>query len=189
MRIYLRRPTEKDAEECIQRAKESVSFHRPWIFPSASLSDFMAYLDRSSTPRHRGYLVCRKSDDRIAGVVNLNEIIRGALHGAFVGYWGHAGFCGDGLMTEGLAHVFDDAFDSLGLHRLEVNIQPGNGRSIALVKRLGLVQEGFSRSYLKIAGEWRDHQRWALVESDWRAAGGACGVLESLGLARKTPSK
>lgn len=124
--------------------------------------------------------MCRKSDDRIAGVVNLNEIIHGALHGAFVGYWGHAGFCGAGLMTEGLALVFDEAFSGLELHRLEVNIQPGNARSIALAKRLGLVREGYSKSYLKISGEWRDHERWALLESDWRAAGGARAVAKSL---------
>ncbi len=55
------------------------------------------------------------------------------------------------------------AFKELGLHRLEANIQPGNLASIALVKRLGFKQEGYSQRYLKIGGEWRDHERWALL--------------------------
>ncbi len=66
-------------------------------------------------------------------------------------------------MTEALRQAMALAFDDLGLHRLEANIQPGNVASIALVKRLGFKQEGFSERYLKIGGQWRDHERWALL--------------------------
>jgi ribosomal-protein-alanine N-acetyltransferase len=59
------------------------------------------------------------------------------------------------------------AFGELGLHRLEANIQPGNARSIALVRVLGFEKEGFSRRYLKIDGDWRDHERWALLSDRW----------------------
>ncbi len=38
-------------------------------------------------------------------------------------------------MSEGLRLAMGYAFGELGLHRLEINIQPGNERSIALVKR------------------------------------------------------
>lgn len=60
----------------------------------------------------------------------------------------------------------DYAFWTLGLH-LEANIQPENIASIKLVKRLGFTKEGFSRRYLKVNGEWRDHERWALTVEDW----------------------
>ena len=42
------------------------------------------------------------------------------------------------------------AFDELGFHRLEANIQPGNLASAALVSRLGFRREGFSPKYLFI---------------------------------------
>ncbi len=173
MRVYLRSPCRSDAKEFVESAKRSVEMHRPWVYPATSQAGFEELLERIESPRHASFLVCRKSDDRIAGVVNLNEIIEGALRGAFVGYWGFSGFEGKGYMTEGLALAFDEAFGELGLHRLEVNIQPGNLRSLALARRLGLRREGFSPKYLRIGGEWRDHERWALLGEDWLESGGA----------------
>ena len=70
------------------------------------------------------------------------------------------------LMTEAVRLAAAHAFGVLGLHRLEANIQPENLRSIALVKRLGFRLEGFSPRYLRIGGEWRDHERWALLAEE-----------------------
>lgn len=66
-------------------------------------------------------------------------------------------------MTKGVELACRHAFNELGLHRLEANIQPENAASLALVKRIGFQKEGFSARYLKISGEWRDHERWALL--------------------------
>jgi ribosomal-protein-alanine N-acetyltransferase len=70
-------------------------------------------------------------------------------------------------MTAGLRAVLNVAFGPLALHRVEANIQPANLRSIALVRRLGFEKEGFSQRYLKVDGDWRDHERWALRAESW----------------------
>ena len=67
-----------------------------------------------------------------------------------------------------LALALDVAFGELGLHRVEVNVQPTNRRSLALVARLHFFCEGYSRRYVKIAGRWRDHVRFAMLAEDWR---------------------
>ncbi len=74
-----------------------------------------------------------------------------------------------GLVGEALKLVLVEAFEGIGLHRLEANIQPGNARSIALVRRAGFRKEGFSPRYLMIDGAWRDHERWAITAEDFAA--------------------
>ncbi len=75
-------------------------------------------------------------------------------------------FAGLGFMTEAVRLTVVHAFLEIGLHRLEANIQPGNLRSIAVVKRVGFRKEGFSPRYLQIDGVWRDHERWALLADE-----------------------
>jgi ribosomal-protein-alanine N-acetyltransferase len=105
-------------------------------------------------------------------IAHRARLSRDAAQGAFVGYGGVAGFTGQGYMTEALRLVLRDAFTTLGLHRLEANIQPGNTGSIALARRCGFELEGYSPRYLKVGGRWRDHERWALRAEAWRAQRG-----------------
>ncbi len=73
-----------------------------------------------------------------------------------------------GLM---LTFAFGDPIDDgLGLHRLEANIMPENRASLEVVRSLGFRLEGLSRRYLKIAGTWRDHERWALTAEEWASS-------------------
>ena len=55
----------------------------------------------------------------------MSDIVRGALQGANVSYGGVAAHRGQGYMSEALELVLHEAFVTLGLHRLEANIQPG----------------------------------------------------------------
>ncbi len=71
------------------------------------------------------------------------------------------------LMKQALALVISEAFGQLALHRLEANVQPSNVASSALIKSLGFRLEGHSERYLKIASEWRDHDRYAITVEEW----------------------
>jgi [ribosomal protein S5]-alanine N-acetyltransferase len=174
--VYLRRPVQRDASPFLTAVESSKRLHRLWVEPPSTPSRFASYVRRFSGPRSRssrhatyvGLLVCRREDNAPVGVFNFSEIVRGAFQSAYLGYYGFAGHAGQGYMSEGLALVLRVGFGALRLHRIEVNVQPANTRSISLVRRGGFTREGYSRRYVKIAGRWRDHERWALLVEDWR---------------------
>ena len=111
-------------------------------------------------------LGCRASDEAIFGVFTISQIVRGAFQSAYLGYYGHARYANQGYMRAALDQVLNYAFGTLALHRIEANIQPANEASKALVRRCGFQREGFSPRYLKINGQWRDHERWAVLADD-----------------------
>jgi ribosomal-protein-alanine N-acetyltransferase len=156
-----------DGAELVAANLASIRLHEPWVYPCRDAATFQAYLASCDGERKVSFIVRERSAGRIAGVVTLSEITRGALQSAYCGYYGIGGFEGRGLMREGLGLVLDQAFGTLALHRVEANIQPGNGPSLALVRRLGFRREGFSPRYLKIGGDWRDHERWAILDEEW----------------------
>jgi [ribosomal protein S5]-alanine N-acetyltransferase len=174
--VYLRRPVQRDASPFLTAVESSKRLHRLWVQPPSTPSRFASYVRRFSGPRsrdsrhatHVGLLVCRRGDNAPVGVFNFSEIVRGAFQSAYLGYYGFAEHGGQGYMSEGLALVLRVGFGTLRLHRIEVNVQPANTPSISLVRRGGFTREGYSRRYVKIAGRWRDHERWALLAEDWR---------------------
>ena len=165
-RVLLSRATPADAEALIRANVESRAYHHPWVEPFTDRAGFDAWLARGLAGPNIGLVAREASTGTIAGVVNLNEIVMGAFCSAYLGYYGTAAAAGRGLMREAVALAVRFAFDELGLHRLEANIQPGNTASLALVKSLGFRREGYSPRYLRIAGVWRDHERWALLADD-----------------------
>ena len=104
------------------------------------------------------------------GVLNFSNIVRGLFQSAYLGYYAFAPLAGPGLHDRGDgARARPRLPASSKLHRVEANVQPTNRRSIALVARVGFAREGYSRRYIRIAGRWRDHVRYAMLAEDWPA--------------------
>lgn len=166
-RVFLRRPTPRDQQEYVTLRRRSAAFLKRWepAPPRGKRAGtlFTEWLRGRRSGRHEKLLICRIEDGAILGAINLNEIVRGPSQSCYLGYWIGAAHARQGYMTEALPLVLRHGFGALGLHRVEANILPVNRPSIALVKRAGFRREGYSPRYLKIAGRWEDHERWALL--------------------------
>lgn len=167
--VYLRKPTRADANEFIALNRASARLHRGLVSPPVTPAQFASFLKRTRQADSTCFFICRVTDQKIVGAINLSQIFFGAFRSAYLGYYIGAPFARQGYMTEGLQQMLAYAFNDLKLHRLEASVQPQNLSSLALVKRAGFVREGYSRRYLKIAGRWRDHERWAILREDWQA--------------------
>jgi ribosomal-protein-alanine N-acetyltransferase len=164
-----------DEREFTAAARASRELHQPWLFPPDTAERFAVYLARTARDDHAVYLIRHVGCGGLAGYVSISNIVRGGLQSGSVGYGAFAGHEGRGLMSQGLRAVLDEAFGTLGLHRLEANIQPGNEPSLRLVRRAGFQKEGFSPKYLLVDGDWRDHERWAIRAENWGAGKQATG--------------
>jgi len=163
----VRGPEEADADAYIAQMRASRRFHHPWIAAPTDRDAWDRLLARHATPEVEVLFAVRREDGAIVGTFVLSQIFYGPLCNAYLGYWATQAYTGEGYMTEGMAGVLRQAFRKLKLHRVEANVQPGNTASIALLKRSGFRYEGFSPRYLKVAGRWRDHERWAITAEDW----------------------
>jgi ribosomal-protein-alanine N-acetyltransferase len=165
-RTHIQPPQAADEEAFLAAMKDSVGLHHPWVSAPKDHAGWQRYMKRLSRDNEAGFLVKRIHDGVICGVVNLNIITYEALCGAYISYFGVRAQAEKGYMKEGLTQVIQHAFGELGLHRLEANIQPENVASIALAQSIGFQYEGFSPRFLRIRGEWRDHERWAVLADD-----------------------
>jgi [ribosomal protein S5]-alanine N-acetyltransferase len=162
-RVTLRPATSGDEGEFLGLVRASARLHNPWMSLPATPEDFRAYIGRYEQPGEESLLICLRGTGAIAGMANINSIIRGRFQCGSLSYAAFAPSTGKGYMTEGLGLVVRHAFEQLRLHRLEANIQPGNHASLNLVRRLGFRHEGYSPEMLFIDGAWRDHERWAIT--------------------------
>jgi ribosomal-protein-alanine N-acetyltransferase len=159
---------EAHSREYLAAARRSRGLHSPWVAPPRTERELRDYVKAREGPVAFGYAV-RTHGGELAGIINLNGIMRGLFQTAFLGYYAFAPHASRGYMGEALSQVLRLAFGTHRLHRVEANIQPDNQASIALVERAGFRREGYSPRYLKIAGRWRDHERWAITVEEWRA--------------------
>ncbi|MBA3763899.1 MAG: GNAT family N-acetyltransferase [Actinobacteria bacterium] len=165
-RVLLRPPIESDRAELIERLVASAGLHDPWLEPAEPDPWFERLLARSRAGADRSFLVCDADDGSVAGVMNLSQIVMGPFRSAFLGYYAFEPFAGCGYMRAAMPRLLRCAFDDLGLHRVQANVQPANEASIALVRGAGFRREGFSPRYLFIRGAWRDHEQWVRLSDD-----------------------
>lgn len=161
--ISIRPPSASDEALFLAAARRSQASHRPWTRAPATPVEFRAYMERMQQPENCAHMVCYGDTESIAGVINVTNIVMGSFRSGYLGYYVFAGHERQGFMRAGLLATVRHAFKVLKLHRLEANIQPANTASIALVASCGFLKEGYSPRYLKIAGRWRDHERWAIT--------------------------
>lgn len=177
-RVFLRPPALGDWRAWSELREESRDFLKPWepTWPRDALSRaaFRRRLRQYTNEWREGtgysFFIFRAREERLLGGVSLANVRQGVAQSASLGYWMGKDHANKGYMGEALPQVLDYAFETLGLHRIEAACLPENGPSRSLLSKLGFVEEGIARKYLRIDAEWRDHLLFAMLSEDWRAA-------------------
>lgn len=83
-------------------------------------------------------------------------------------------------MAEALPALVSFAFETLGLHRLEADVDPRNAPSIRALERAGFAREGHQRERYLLNGEAQDALLYGLLRRDWVGWSGRVSHLGSV---------
>ena len=174
-RIRLRGFREDDLQD-FYAVHSDPAVNRYWSFPAwTEVSQARDYFASAIGGRDAGRMLCwaiaERDGDRLIGSTTLFAINREQGR-AEVGYALRASHWGRGYAQEALRMVLGHAFDTLGLRRIEADIDPRNASSCKLVERMGFAREGLLRGRWCVAGEVSDSALYGLLAFEWRATEG-----------------
>jgi RimJ/RimL family protein N-acetyltransferase len=132
-------------------------------------SDAREHILRSRAMRRKGrslsLQIVRRADGELVGGVGLHNLDAGTAS-AEVGYWLGRPHRHRGYAEEATRALVNVAFRSLGLHRVEAAVFPGNRASVRLLKRCGFRYEGRVRDEVRKGRSWRSTLWYARLSSD-----------------------
>jgi ribosomal-protein-alanine N-acetyltransferase len=145
-------------------------FEPSWAEDELTRSAFKRRLRRYQSDVEAGsgypFFIFRASDDVLVGACNLNNVRRGVLQSADIGYWIGAPYVRKGHARAALRRVLSFGFGPLRLNRVEAATRLDNEPSRQLLLATGFTPERMARRYLKINGRWRDHLKFAILRDD-----------------------
>ncbi len=177
--------------EAIEESRASLRPWLPWVDGLRSLDDVRAYTIRA---RARWLLredltvgVFERASGRFLGGSGLHRMDWG-LRTFEVGYWLRRTAEGHGFMREAVRLLTRLAFETLGANRVEIRMDPRNGRSPKVAEGLGYVLEGqLRRCAPGPDGQPADRLVFALLPEEYRRLDWAVGAQRHSELPPPTP--
>lgn len=105
-------------------------------------------------------------DGQLIGQITLSNVARGVAQYADLGYFMDYQMQGKGYMTAAVELILRYAFHTLRLHRVQAAILLHNEASRRVLDKSGFKAEGIARQFLRINGQWQDHQTYAILAED-----------------------
>ncbi|QIS11943.1 GNAT family N-acetyltransferase [Nocardia arthritidis] len=120
---------------------------------------------RADARRGRRLALAIEVDGRFAGQIELGSLDRAAGSGE-MGIWVDAQVARRGLGGLAAALLLDFGFGPGGLARITAPISPANIAAASGAAQMGFRREALMRQYFDTDGARRDHELWAITESD-----------------------
>jgi RimJ/RimL family protein N-acetyltransferase len=145
---------------------------RFWSFPAwNSPTQAVAYIERAlgemASGRTLPWAVAARGDDRLVGTATLFSL-HPEQGRAELGCSLRPELQGQGYAAEAVRAVLAHAFDTLGLRRIEADVDPRNAPSRRVLERVGFVEEGLARARWQVAGETCDSVLYGLLAGEFR---------------------
>jgi [ribosomal protein S5]-alanine N-acetyltransferase len=173
---YIRRLVVADAKEMLALRERNRGFLQPW--EPLKQRDYLTLgvqqleIQRSDQEwlADRGYAfgIFDAASDELVGRLALSNIVRGAWQNATLGYFVGEEYNGRGHCTSAVGLVLEFAYETARLHRVQAATMLSNISSARVLEKNGFAFEGVGRRYLRINGNWEDHNVYSLTVEEWR---------------------
>jgi RimJ/RimL family protein N-acetyltransferase len=127
------------------------------------------YASRASLDDRLDLAVVDRATGDVAGEVVLNELDRESRSCSFRIYLAGEGNRGRGLGTEATRLMLAHAFETVGLHRVALEVYTFNARARRVYEKTGFVYEGTKRQSLLWDGAWVDADVMSILGPEWAA--------------------
>ncbi len=167
-RLHLRLIQPDYADELSTTVSQSKSLHQwiDWCEPSFTHKDAEQFILATRLNWVKGtaygFGVFRKSDDKLIGMVAINELYH-TFNMASLGYWVSDAYQGEGYAKEAFNALVEFCFSKLNLTRLEVVCDPDNQPSLKLATACGAEYEVTAK--IAICLTENPEQEWSFLLS------------------------
>jgi RimJ/RimL family protein N-acetyltransferase len=161
----------RHAEEFLQFVEENRTYLGRWLRWGTEITN----LAESEAFLRKGVTTYVEDGLPWVGIWHQGKMVGGVLFfpvesrilATEVGYWLGEGAAGRGLATRAVSAMLDYAFGTLGLHRIALQAEVGNEKSIAVARRLGFTEEGRRRAAAVNQGLYVDMLMFSLLAEEW----------------------
>lgn len=173
-RVAIRAHSLADVAELIALRRRNRAFnaqfepHRSETFftEAGQRAEVVRDLDDWDSDRMYAFGIEERSTGALRGRVGLANVVRGAWDNATLGYYVDEAVNGRGYASEAVELAVRFAFGAARLHRVQAAVMPHNVRSQKVLAHNGFRHEGFAPRYLRLAGQWRDHELFAITAEE-----------------------
>jgi RimJ/RimL family protein N-acetyltransferase len=167
-RVMLRWFERRDAPALVQICRDPEIPRWTYMPENMDQRAARAWIDRRDQARRFGrtatFAVLDRADDALAGQCGVGIDRTRNAGEAF--YWIAAPVRRQGFATGALHLVVRYAFETLGLERVELKIDPANEASQGVARAAGFTYEGTLRSDQPFKGRRMDSQMWSRLPTD-----------------------
>lgn len=168
-RLLLRQMNDSDASQLLKLRSDKITMQYLDKPPMQSLAEASLLItkingDVSSDDGITWGIVLNDNPGLLIGTIGFWRITK-EHYRAEIGYMLLPEYFNKGYMTEALKMAIDFGFNTMNLHSIEANINPGNVASEALLKSAGFVQEAYYRENFYFDGIFKDSAVYSLLNN------------------------
>lgn len=166
-RLYLRPWSPDDAPQVTSWMNDpqvwsNLAQHRPKT--QASIEKFLEQKTQSETDVL--FFIAHRETDALLGCCGLHHLDLRNRSATLGMYLGDPTGRGKGYGTEALRLVVRYAFDTLNLHRIELDVYEDNPQAIRCYEKAGFVREGLKRQHTFRNGRWTNTVIMAVLRDE-----------------------